>query len=402
MNSSWLSVLRRPLAVVSLTASVLLGGCGPSNSDGTMPTGTGGTSAGTDAATSSGGRGTGGESPGSGGAISVPGTGGQPTTGATGGAASTGGSGSGGSVVDAGVTGGRDGGTASGGVDGGTATGGKSSGGAGGGAAAGTGGATGIGGTAGGLGSSDGKKPITIWMAGDSTMDTGVCTGCGNTACGWGGQFDALFNSNVTVVNRGKSGASIQTWLYGDANVSTNKDANGECVVTTTAYDPRWTGMLDANTGMKPGDYLWIEFGINDDGTVCNRRVGKTLYQKYLAYMADQAKARGAQAIFGTATAALECSGSVAQISRNFITETMAAGTANNVPVINMTKLTADLYTSLGFCPDAMDYTSSSKIGQFFCNDHTHFEKLGAQQIAQVAAKALKTQGIGLAAYLIN
>jgi lysophospholipase L1-like esterase len=232
-------------------------------------------------------------------------------------------------------------------------------------------------------------------------MDTGVCTGCGTTACGWGGQFQPLFNSNVTVVNKGKSGASIQTWLYGDANVSDNKDANGECIVTTTAYDPRWTAMLDVNTGMKAGDYLYIEFGINDDGTLCNRRVGPALYQKYLTYMAQEAKKRGAHAIFATATAALECNGSMALVDRNFRTETEASGTANDVPVIDLTQLTATYYTSQGFCPNAADYTSTtSKVGQFFCNDHTHFELLGAKQIAQVVAKALKDQNIGLAAYL--
>jgi hypothetical protein len=41
-------------------------------------------------------------------------------------------------------------------------------------------------------------------------------------------------------------------------------------------------------------------------------------------------------------------------------------------------------------------------VGQFFCQDHTHFELAGAKQIAQVIAKALKDQGIGLGAYVLN
>jgi lysophospholipase L1-like esterase len=39
-------------------------------------------------------------------------------------------------------------------------------------------------------------------------------------------------------------------------------------------------------------------------------------------------------------------------------------------------------------------------VGAFFCNDHTHFEAYGAQQIAKLVAGALRTQGIPLAAYL--
>jgi hypothetical protein len=41
-------------------------------------------------------------------------------------------------------------------------------------------------------------------------------------------------------------------------------------------------------------------------------------------------------------------------------------------------------------------------VGLFFCGDHTHFEKAGALQISQMVGKALKDQGIGLAAYLLN
>jgi hypothetical protein len=41
-------------------------------------------------------------------------------------------------------------------------------------------------------------------------------------------------------------------------------------------------------------------------------------------------------------------------------------------------------------------------VGQFFCNDHTHFSPAGALQIAQTVGKALKDQGIGLASYLLN
>jgi lysophospholipase L1-like esterase len=161
--------------------------------------------------------------------------------------------------------------------------------------------------------------------------------------------------------------------------------------------------MLDANKGMKAGDYLLIEFGINDGDSACPRHVGGTLFTTYLTTMAKAARDRGTQAIFLTSTSAIQCSGATAQPDRGFGTETKAAGAADSVPVIDMTVLTANLYTSLGLCPNNADYTSTtSKVGQFFCNDHTHFEAAGALQIAKTAAKALKDQGIGLASYLVN
>jgi lysophospholipase L1-like esterase len=117
--------------------------------------------------------------------------------------------------------------------------------------------------------------------------------------------------------------------------------------------------------------------------------------------MAKAAKDLGAQPIFLTSTSYIECSGSTASSNRGFIAETKAAATANNVPIIDLSTLSAALYTKLGLCPNDGNYTStSSALGKFFCDDHTHFEAVGAAQIAGVVAKALKDQGIGLSSYL--
>jgi lysophospholipase L1-like esterase len=241
----------------------------------------------------------------------------------------------------------------------------------------------------------DTSKKITVWMSGDSTMAGATCDGGG-----WGDQVGALFNSDVTVQNLSVAGRSIQTWLY-EKNVSSTMGSNGECTLSATTYSTNWNTMLDASKGMKAGDYLLIEFGINDGDSTCPRHVGGTLFETYLTTMAKAAHDRGTQAIFLTSTSAIECSGNTAKANRGFGTETKAAGTAASVPVIDMTALTAALYTSIGLCPNSSDYTSTtSKVGQFFCEDHTHFEAAGAKQIAQTAAKALKDQGIGLAAYL--
>jgi lysophospholipase L1-like esterase len=261
-----------------------------------------------------------------------------------------------------------------------------------------TGGTTAVVPIGGSLGSSDGTTPIKVWMAGDSTMSGSGCDGGG-----WGTQFASVFNKNVTVVNSSVAGRSIQTWLY-DPNVGAMDPATGECTVNPKTYNPRWTAMLDANTGMKPGDYLFVEFGINDATSTCEtgktRHVGSALFQTYLTTMAQAARDRGAQPIFLTSMSGLQCSGSTAQPNRAFGPETKAAGTADNVPVIDATVLSAALYTSAGLCPSSG--VTSGASGTFFCNDTTHFDKPGALQIAQMVGKALKDQGIGLGAYVVN
>ena len=345
-------------------------------------------------------------------------TGGRATGGSATGGSVTGGSATGGSVTGGsgvGVTGGAatggtanvaTGGTATGGTGGATgATGGTTTGGAGGGTTKATGGSAAGGTTApsptgGGLGSSDGKTPIKVWMAGDSTMAGG--SSCSACPCGWGGQFDAVFNSNVTVVNNAVGGLTIQTFLY--QGVSSTMDANGECPVTNTAFQSRWTNMVSPTSGMKAGDYLIIQFGINDGDPNCPKHIGEAKYLGYLNLMAKAAKDLGAEPILLTPLGAIDCAGGSTAVNIRqayFTTATNDAGTANNVPVIDLGKLSVDLYNSLGLCPNSADYTSSSKVGQFFCQDHTHLELTAAKQIAQLVAKAIKDQGIGLAAYVL-
>jgi lysophospholipase L1-like esterase len=344
--------------------------------------GTAGASGGTAAALSGGAAGTR-----TGGSTSTtPGSGGTSAGGAGGTAPATADASQDSGRGDAGVRDGRAEGGGSGGTGGGsdgpTGTGGSGD------------GPTGTGGS--GDGGVDPNKKIKVWLAGDSTMMD--CTG--SCPCGWGSQFQPLLSSNATVVNSAVGGRSIQTWLY-DPNVTTTMGSNGECVVDPKTYSSRWQTMLDTTSGMKAGDYLFIEFGINDGDSTCNRHVGTALFQSYLGTMAEAAKKLGTQPVFLTSTSYIDCSGSTATTNRGFVSETKAAGKANDVPVIDLTALSAAFYTSLGFCPNSGDYTSTtSAVGKFFCDDHTHFEAAGAAQIAKVVAKAVKDQGIGLAAYL--
>lgn len=240
------------------------------------------------------------------------------------------------------------------------------------------------------------QSRLTVWLAGDSTVANPSSSG----ACpvGWGNQFASYFNSNVTVVNSAIGGRSIQTWLY-DPNVTSTMNSAGECVVSPVTYSTRWQAMLNASTGMKSGDYLFIQFGINDGSTTCPRHVGSARYKELLGVMASAAKARGARPVFLTPAAAISCSGSTATGNRGYLTETFDAGTANGVPVIDLHRLSYTLYTSAGLCPNNGDYTQGA-VGAFFCNDHTHFEAAGARQIAGVVANAVRNQGMPLSAYL--
>ncbi|MEU4465947.1 GDSL-type esterase/lipase family protein [Streptomyces sp. NPDC024017] len=237
--------------------------------------------------------------------------------------------------------------------------------------------------------------PVTVWLAGDSTMAN---PGSARCPVGWGSQFDALFNADVTVRNQAVGGRSIQTWLY-EGNVSSTKGSDGECRLTSSAYSSRWQAMLNASTGMKAGDYLFIQFGINDSSSTCPRHVGPARYRQLMTTMVQAALARGAHPVLLTPVAAITCSGSTATKNRGFVNETFAVGSATRAPVVDLQSLSVSLYNSLRFCPHNGDF-GSGPVGAFFCDDRTHFETYGAQRIAGLVAGDVRRQNLALAAYL--
>jgi lysophospholipase L1-like esterase len=345
-----------------------------------------------------------GAEPGAGGGgtdASAGGAGGTPAAGGAGGAGGGGGEGGGaggsGGVPAAGGAGGRGGAGGAGGAAGAGGTGGgqAGAGGAGGaGAAAGSGGAGGAGGA---------QAAIRVWIAGDST----VATSSGNPCpIGWGGQIASLFDDHVTVTNSAVAGRSVRTWLY---DVQTVMDATGECVLTLdTSGQPvlqaRWQAMLNAMTGMKPGDYLFIQFGINDSDPMCDRHVGLDAFKMSYGMMAQAAKDRGANPVFVTPVSGISCSGSTARDSRGaYVPATKEAGTQYGVPVIDLDAASVALYNSLRFCPvpgGDVSASTTGPVGDFFCDDHTHFSQAGAAQIAGLVAQAIRAQNLPLAAHL--
>jgi lysophospholipase L1-like esterase len=240
---------------------------------------------------------------------------------------------------------------------------------------------------------------ITIWIAGDSTVANGL------TPCprGWGAEFAPHFKDLVTVKNSAVGGRSVHTWLY---NVQTVMDATGECALDRDAsgqptLQPRWQEMLD---GMKAGDYLFIQFGINDGSATCDRHVGLDAFSTAYGMMAAAAKERGAHPIFLTPVSSISCNGTTARGSRGaFVPTTLDAGEQFDVPVIDLHERSVALFNEKGFCPVAggdVSAATTGPVGDFFCDDHTHFSPSGAVEIADVVVQALVDQKIPLAAYL--
>ena len=71
--------------------------------------------------------------------------------------------------------------------------------------------------------------------------------------------------------------------------------------------------------------------------------------------------------------------------------------------MIDLNGLAVADYQQHAFCPipgGDVSATTTGPVGDFFCDDHTHFSSSGALEIAGLVAKALRDQNIPLAAYL--
>jgi len=122
--------------------------------------------------------------------------------------------------------------------------------------------------------------------------------------------------------------------------------------------------------------------------------VGTETFIGYYGVMAEAAEERGTQPIFVTPVSPLYCQGETAIGIRGAYTDaTFEAGQRFDVPVIDLNKLSNDLYNELGLCPIPQD---------FFCgeDERLHFSQEGAIHIAQLVAEAVREQNIGLAAYI--
>jgi len=350
------------LSLLACDAGKVGGGPGPDGTGGATTAGTGGASGEAGAK-------------GSGGATGAGGT--SSTGGATG-------------APDAGAFGGAGGAARDGGADtAGPGTGGRA-----------TGGATGAGGARDAGADTGALAPITIWIAGDST----VATGTAPCPIGWGGLFKPFFNNQVTVTNSAVAGRSVRTWLYFP---ELTMDATGECILPLDAsgnpqIQAHWQAMLD---GMKAGDYLFIQFGINDSDPTCDRHVGLDAFKASYGVMAQAAQARGAHPVFLTPVSSIACSSANVPVATRggYVPATMQAGTQFSVPVIDLNKLSVALYTQRGFCPipgGDVSATTTGPVGDFFCDDHTHFSAMGAPDIATLVANAVRSQLPALAAYM--
>ncbi len=229
-----------------------------------------------------------------------------------------------------------------------------------------------------------------LYMIGDSTM-------CNYTdyyypQTGWGQVFSNYLNeSSVKVDNRAVSGRTTK-WF---------------------AEKGEFDKILSS---IKPGDYLFMQFGHNDQKPANN--ISVDLYKKYLGEFVDEAKAKGAVPVICTSISRRtynsngEYDESVSSLGE-YPQAAASVAAEKDVLCLDLYAYSKEVLGSLDsesskqlYCwvPNSYEGYDASKLVKYIngAEDNTHFSEYGANIWAKQAAKLLKAANVSVSSYVIN
>lgn len=200
---------------------------------------------------------------------------------------------------------------------------------------------------------------LTLHLAGDSTVSNYADT---TQQRGWGQEMAALFSDKVAVNNQAQGGASVVTF----------KNSG------------RWTNIISS---LKPGDYVMIQFGANDSGTVAGRHVDPEPFGAMYATMADEIKAKGGIPIFVTPSAFYQWADGKQDNKRlaPYAAAIVAQGKAKDVLVVDLNARGVEMLNRIGQTEAFKLYMPSGTTV-----DKAHFLKPGSTKMAQLVADELR------------
>lgn len=220
------------------------------------------------------------------------------------------------------------------------------------------------------------QNKITVYLIGDSTIANKVTTAYPET--GWGMPFTFMFDSTVTVDNRAKNGRSTRTFIS----------------------ENLWQPIAD---NLKPGDYVLMQFGHNDESKEkVDRYTSPEDYKKNLVKFINETRAKKANPVLLTpVTRRKFVDGKIQETHVRYSTLVLEVAKEQKTPVIDLDKLSRDLLQEFGEEPSKLLFLQlepgehpNYPDGK---NDNTHFNELGARKIAQIVLREIRNLDLELA-----
>ena len=217
----------------------------------------------------------------------------------------------------------------------------------------------------------------TIFLCGNST----VVDQDNEPWASWGQMITRFFDDQVCVANYAESGESANTFI-----------AAGR--------------LKKALSQMKAGDYLFMEFGHNDQK---QKGPGKGAYYSFMTSLKtfiDEARARGAHPILVTPTQrrSFDERGKIKDTHEDYPEAMKWLAHKENVPLIDLNSMTRVLYEAMGVENSKkafVHYPANTYPGQTKAlEDNTLFNPNGAYQIAQCILQGIIDQKLSLQKYI--
>lgn len=234
------------------------------------------------------------------------------------------------------------------------------------------------------------KNKISIFSIGDSTMAeynieklSTQYEGENYPLRGWMMMMMQYFFSNkVTITNAGVSGRSSKNFRT----------------------EGHWQKVIEK---IKPGDYLFIQFGHNDSKTDTVRYTEPhTSFRQNLINYINEAKAKGAFPILFTSIPRriFDKEGNLMDTHGDYVTIVRDLAKEIHIPLVDLNQKMAKLIQELG-PEESKKLFLWFKPGQFKKipegkQDDTHLNVYGANKVAELAAQGLKELNLPLARYL--
>jgi len=219
-----------------------------------------------------------------------------------------------------------------------------------------------------------------VYLAGDSTV---MSYGSGNyPQQGWGGRIHDSFTAGVTFNNRAIGGRSSKSFVD----------------------EGRLAAILMV---IKPGDYLFVQFGHNDVYSDLRLHTDPfTSYKNYLAMYIDLPRQYGAIPVLVSPMGRRRYDSS-GRFLNNFVDRTAAMkelAAEKNVPLIDLNAKSIAFYNSIGVAAttDVFLWLAPGQYTRFpnGVSDGTHFQEYGAGQLARLVTQGIVENRLGLSSLI--
>ncbi len=218
----------------------------------------------------------------------------------------------------------------------------------------------------------------TVFLAGDSIVQTYTDTSSSTDQAGWGQMLREQYNSNVTIYNHAIGGRTSRRFIE--------------------------EGRLDAIwAAAKSGDYLLVQFGTNDGHTTATYTInGQTIpyylnpqtdFKTYLKQYIDGARSRGITIGLVTPTPrnSAYCTGGNGTGAYAQAMRELAAAEA--VPLIDLNQKTVNYLKAICPAPTPENFFLLRADGTV---DGTHFQENGARILSRFVADGVGEAGMAL------